>query len=138
VLPRLALISMHALAWPWQAGLEVNGVMGTSAGALTGSLYCAGYTPRQVRALRGVDANVGSPLFHTHKLAVFHTHKLAVFPPHTLMPRSLRNSQGAPQSSISASRPGPGMAGSSPLMGWLIIFGPYCLPHSRSWTGSLR
>ena len=33
-----------------QAGLKVAGVMGTSAGALAGSLYCAGYTPRQVAA----------------------------------------------------------------------------------------
>ena len=32
-----------------QAGIKVAGVMGTSAGALTGSLYAAGYTPRQVR-----------------------------------------------------------------------------------------
>ncbi|GFR41800.1 hypothetical protein Agub_g2567 [Astrephomene gubernaculifera] len=31
-----------------EAGLPVRGVMGTSAGALVGSLYCAGYTPRQV------------------------------------------------------------------------------------------
>lgn len=31
-----------------EAGLRVGGVMGTSAGALAGSLYCAGYTPRQV------------------------------------------------------------------------------------------
>lgn len=31
------------------AGVKVSGVMGTSAGALAGSLYCAGYTPRQVR-----------------------------------------------------------------------------------------
>ncbi|PNH03908.1 hypothetical protein TSOC_009991 [Tetrabaena socialis] len=31
-----------------EAGLSVGGVMGTSAGALTGALYCAGYTPRQV------------------------------------------------------------------------------------------
>ncbi len=30
------------------AGLAVGGVMGTSAGALTGSLYCAGYSPEQV------------------------------------------------------------------------------------------
>ncbi|EIE21028.1 hypothetical protein COCSUDRAFT_17697, partial [Coccomyxa subellipsoidea C-169] len=32
------------------AGLAVGGVMGTSAGALTGSLYCAGYSPKQVAA----------------------------------------------------------------------------------------
>lgn len=31
-----------------QAGIPVGGVMGTSAGALSGSLYAAGYTPRQV------------------------------------------------------------------------------------------
>jgi len=31
-----------------EAGMHVQGVMGTSAGALAGSLYCAGYTPRQV------------------------------------------------------------------------------------------
>lgn len=30
------------------AGLVVGGVMGTSAGALTGSLYSAGYSPEQV------------------------------------------------------------------------------------------
>eukprot|EP00878_Enallax_costatus_P001001 GHUV01001133.1.p1 GENE.GHUV01001133.1~~GHUV01001133.1.p1 ORF type:complete len:379 (+),score=111.33 GHUV01001133.1:278-1414(+) len=33
-----------------EAGIPVGGVMGTSAGALTGSLYAAGYTPRQVAA----------------------------------------------------------------------------------------
>lgn len=32
-----------------QAGLHVGGVMGTSAGALAGSLYAAGYSPREVR-----------------------------------------------------------------------------------------
>ncbi|EFJ50631.1 hypothetical protein VOLCADRAFT_120607 [Volvox carteri f. nagariensis] len=31
-----------------ELGLPVGGVMGTSAGALAGSLYCAGYSPRQV------------------------------------------------------------------------------------------
>lgn len=31
------------------AGLHVSGVMGTSAGALSGSLYCAGYSPDAVR-----------------------------------------------------------------------------------------
>ncbi|GLI64293.1 hypothetical protein VaNZ11_007477 [Volvox africanus] len=31
-----------------ELGLPVGGVMGTSAGALAGSLFCAGYTPRQV------------------------------------------------------------------------------------------
>lgn len=35
-----------------QAGLPVAGVMGTSAGALAGSLYAAGYTPRQVSISR--------------------------------------------------------------------------------------
>ncbi|KAK9820943.1 hypothetical protein WJX81_000057 [Elliptochloris bilobata] len=30
------------------AGLQVSGVMGTSAGALSGSLYCAGYSPDAV------------------------------------------------------------------------------------------
>ncbi|KAF5830249.1 acyl transferase/acyl hydrolase/lysophospholipase [Dunaliella salina] len=33
-----------------KAEMHVQGVMGTSAGALAGSLYCAGYTPRQVAA----------------------------------------------------------------------------------------
>lgn len=33
-----------------QAGIPVSGVMGTSAGALAGSLYAAGYSPREVRA----------------------------------------------------------------------------------------
>ncbi len=37
-----------------EEGLEVTGVMGTSAGALSGSLYCAGMTPRQVRCTSGV------------------------------------------------------------------------------------
>jgi predicted acylesterase/phospholipase RssA len=32
-----------------EVGLPVNAVMGTSAGALSGSLYCAGYSPVQVR-----------------------------------------------------------------------------------------
>jgi len=31
-----------------EAGVRVEGIMGTSAGALTGSLYAAGYTPKQV------------------------------------------------------------------------------------------
>lgn len=31
-----------------EIGLPVNAVMGTSAGALTGSLYCAGFSPAQV------------------------------------------------------------------------------------------
>eukprot|EP00775_Hariotina_reticulata_P004535 gene4535-4787_t len=31
-----------------EAGIPVGGVMGTSAGALAGSLYAAGYTPREV------------------------------------------------------------------------------------------
>uniref|UniRef100_A0A7S0WPM6 Patatin n=1 Tax=Chlamydomonas leiostraca TaxID=1034604 RepID=A0A7S0WPM6_9CHLO len=31
-----------------EAGLRVGGVMGTSAGALAGSLYCAGYKPHEV------------------------------------------------------------------------------------------
>ena len=31
------------------ASLQVSGVMGTSAGALSGSLYCAGYSPDSVR-----------------------------------------------------------------------------------------
>jgi predicted acylesterase/phospholipase RssA len=35
------------------AGLHVSGVMGTSAGALSGSLYCAGYSPDSVRARGG-------------------------------------------------------------------------------------
>lgn len=29
-------------------GLPINGIMGTSAGALIGSMYAAGYTPREV------------------------------------------------------------------------------------------
>jgi len=33
---------------PHQAGIHVSGVMGTSAGALAGSLYAAGYSPREV------------------------------------------------------------------------------------------
>jgi hypothetical protein len=32
-----------------KSGVKIGGVMGTSAGALTGSLYCAGYTPKEVR-----------------------------------------------------------------------------------------
>ncbi len=39
------------------AGLHVSGVMGTSAGALSGSLYCAGYSPDAVR-------HFGSRLVH--------------------------------------------------------------------------
>jgi hypothetical protein len=31
-------------------GLPINGIMGTSAGALIGSMYAAGYTPREVGA----------------------------------------------------------------------------------------
>lgn len=31
-------------------GLPVNGIMGTSAGALIGSMYAAGYSPREVGA----------------------------------------------------------------------------------------
>ncbi|KAL4423328.1 hypothetical protein ABPG77_006123 [Micractinium sp. CCAP 211/92] len=31
-------------------GLPINGIMGTSAGALIGSLYAAGYTPREIVA----------------------------------------------------------------------------------------
>jgi hypothetical protein len=33
-----------------QAGIRVSGVMGTSAGALAGSLWAAGYSPREVSA----------------------------------------------------------------------------------------
>ncbi len=33
-----------------QAGLEVGGIMGTSAGALAGSLYCAGFDAEQVQS----------------------------------------------------------------------------------------
>jgi predicted acylesterase/phospholipase RssA len=29
-------------------GLPINGIMGTSAGALIGSFYAAGYSPREV------------------------------------------------------------------------------------------
>jgi predicted acylesterase/phospholipase RssA len=36
----------------FQAGVKVAGIMGTSAGALAGSLYCAGYSPRQVNIHR--------------------------------------------------------------------------------------
>jgi hypothetical protein len=32
-----------------QNGFEVGGIMGTSAGALSGSLYAAGYSPEEVR-----------------------------------------------------------------------------------------
>ena len=35
-----------------QAGIHVSGVMGTSAGAMAGSLYAAGYTPLEVRGAR--------------------------------------------------------------------------------------
>lgn len=38
-----------------EAGLEVAGVMGTSAGALAGSLFCAGYTSEQVAAILAAD-----------------------------------------------------------------------------------
>lgn len=31
-----------------QAGVNVNGIMGTSAGAYAGSLYCAGYAPDEI------------------------------------------------------------------------------------------
>jgi NTE family protein len=31
-----------------QAGLEIGGLMGTSAGALSGSLYAAGYSPERI------------------------------------------------------------------------------------------
>lgn len=41
----LVLIPAYCL----QAGIPVGGVMGTSAGALSGSLYAAGYSPREVR-----------------------------------------------------------------------------------------
>jgi hypothetical protein len=39
----------HLCLYCMQAGIPIGGVMGTSAGALTGSLYAAGYSPRQVR-----------------------------------------------------------------------------------------
>jgi hypothetical protein len=32
-----------------QNGYKVSGIMGTSAGALSGSLYAAGYSPAEVR-----------------------------------------------------------------------------------------
>ncbi len=34
-----------------EAGISVRGVMGTSSGALSGSLYCAGYTPLEVETI---------------------------------------------------------------------------------------
>lgn len=34
-----------------QSGYSVAGVMGTSAGALAGSLFCAGYSPQDVSYL---------------------------------------------------------------------------------------
>mmetsp|Transcript_24606 Transcript_24606/g.68478 ORF Transcript_24606/g.68478 Transcript_24606/m.68478 type:complete len:252 (-) Transcript_24606:207-962(-) len=37
------------------AGLPIKAVMGTSAGALTGSLYAAGYSPREVAAILSRD-----------------------------------------------------------------------------------
>jgi hypothetical protein len=40
----------HLCLYCMQAGIPIGGVMGTSAGALTGSLYAAGYSPRQVRS----------------------------------------------------------------------------------------
>ncbi|MEW5304671.1 MAG: hypothetical protein WDW36_007265 [Sanguina aurantia] len=40
------------------SGVKVAGVMGTSAGALAGSLYCAGYTPRQVAMQLSRDAPI--------------------------------------------------------------------------------
>lgn len=47
------------------SGVKVAGVMGTSAGALAGSLYCAGYTPRQVRFPQHTPS---------HMLSCMHTH----------------------------------------------------------------
>ena len=44
-----------------EADVNVRGVMGTSAGALSGSLYSAGYSPRQVFSqLQALDA--GAPI----------------------------------------------------------------------------
>lgn len=40
------------------ADVDVQGVCGTSSGALAGSLYCAGMTPEQVRLLC-MNANAG-------------------------------------------------------------------------------
>lgn len=43
------MLCWHVFHVMLQAGVEVAGIMGTSAGALTGSLYAAGYTPKEVR-----------------------------------------------------------------------------------------
>lgn len=51
------------------SGVKVAGVMGTSAGALAGSLYCAGYTPRQV-SIPQLRAFRNTPL---HMLSCMHT-----------------------------------------------------------------
>jgi predicted acylesterase/phospholipase RssA len=42
------MLCRHVIHVMLQAGVEVAGIMGTSAGALTGSLYAAGYTPKEV------------------------------------------------------------------------------------------
>ena len=47
-----------------QAGLKVGGIMGTSAGALAGSLYCAGYTPSQVAEELSRDTPIQVQMFN--------------------------------------------------------------------------
>jgi hypothetical protein len=45
------LIPIHSGILPMlhmQSGIPIGGIMGTSAGAFTGSLYCAGYSPKEV------------------------------------------------------------------------------------------
>ncbi|KAG1667613.1 hypothetical protein FOA52_001667 [Chlamydomonas sp. UWO 241] len=63
------VLSSGFLAFPEHAGfleaverrgLSVGGVMGTSAGALTGALYCAGYTPQEVVSILCRDAPIRS------------------------------------------------------------------------------
>ena len=44
------LRSVHLAAAVEDVGLPINGIMGTSAGALIGSFYAAGYSPREVSA----------------------------------------------------------------------------------------
>jgi hypothetical protein len=47
---QLIIVDRRVSCWGCllQAGVTVGGIMGTSAGALTGSLYAAGYTPKEV------------------------------------------------------------------------------------------
>lgn len=50
LIPTIAAISHPYLPAVEDVGLPVNGIMGTSAGALIGSMYAAGYSPREVGA----------------------------------------------------------------------------------------